>query len=155
MRMAADNASEHLCYRRAFRPRRRALQELASLMELPSPPEWVELRYLADGASAPYAAWQYRQGACQIKYKRFKISAFRGGDVDCLREAFSRRIERFRAGDEGFLPLPDCVIADGGQAHAYAAPSPPSGLDIPVFGLKGLRHRTKSLVLPDGREFFV
>lgn len=160
MRMAADNASEHLLLQEGRSGRNeRAMQELASLMGLPSPPEWVEIYDISQtsGFGAVCGMAVCRRGSpVKSKYKRFKISEFRGGDdPDSLREAFSRRVERFRAGDEAFIPLPDCVIADGGQAqvNALCAVVAENGLSIPVFGLKkDSRHRTKSLVLPDGRE---
>ena len=72
-----------------------------------------------------------------------------------MKEAVQRRIARFKAGDEGFSPLPDLILCDGalGQVHAVEEVLREEGISIPVLGLKkDTRHRTKSLVFSDGTE---
>lgn len=159
LHMAQINAAEHLLLQEGRAGHaERALQELASLMELAAPPEWMEIYDVSQtgGSFAVCGMAVYHRGRpVKAKYKKFKIAKARGGDdPDSLREAFLRRIERYKNGDEAFSPLPDCVIVDGGQAQVAAlAGSVPYGLSLPVFGLKkDSRHRTKALVLPDGRE---
>lgn len=89
------------------------------------------------------------------KYKKYRIRQTLGGDTDYMKEALSRRIVRYKEGDEGFTPLPDLILCDGGlgQIHAVEQVLRDEGLTIPVLGLKkDTRHRTKSLVYSDGTE---
>lgn len=72
-------------------------------------------------------------------YRRFRVQADVGGD-DCaaMRETLTRRFERAQAGDEGFLPLPDLLIVDGGIAQLNVALEVLAGLSldfIPTIGL--------------------
>lgn len=90
------------------------------------------------------------------KYKKYRIRQVLGrGDTDYMKEAVQRRIARFKDGDEGFIPLPDVILCDGGlaQIHAVEEVLREEGITLPVLGLKkDSRHRTKSLVWSDGRE---
>ncbi len=95
-------------------------------------------------------------GFMKSKYKKFKISDENAGD-DCasLSEAVSRRIKRYKNGDDGFSPLPQVIFADGGQSQLNAVKKVvmQEGVNIAVFGLKkDSRHRTKSLCFESGRE---
>lgn len=90
------------------------------------------------------------------KYKKYRIRQTLGrGDTDYMKEAVQRRIARFKEGDEGFAPLPDLILCDGGlaQIHAVEEALREEGISLPVLGLKkDSRHRTKSLVYSDGTE---
>ena len=90
------------------------------------------------------------------KYKKYRIRQVLGrGDTDYMKEAVQRRIARYQAGDEGFAPLPDVILCDGGlaQIHAVEQVLREAGILLPVLGLKkDSRHRTKSLVFSDGSE---
>lgn len=90
------------------------------------------------------------------KYKKYRIRQVLGrGDTDYMKEAVQRRIARFQEGDEGFCPLPDVILCDGGlaQIHAVEQVLREEGIVLPVLGLKkDSRHRTKSLVFSDGTE---
>lgn len=90
------------------------------------------------------------------KYKKYRIRQTLGrGDTDYMKEAVQRRIARYKEGDEGFLPLPDLILCDGGlaQIHAVEEVLREEGIVLPVLGLKkDSRHRTKSLVYSDGTE---
>lgn len=90
------------------------------------------------------------------KYKKYRIRQTLGrGDTDYMKEAVQRRIRRFKEGDEGFAPLPDLILCDGGlaQIHAVEEVLREEGVSLPVLGLKkDSRHRTKSLVFSDGTE---
>ena len=83
--------------------------------------------------------------------------------VGCYSELWSkvgfdkiqRRIARYKEGDAGFAPLPDLILCDGAlaQIHAVEQVLRKEGVSLPVLGLKkDSRHRTKSLVFPDGAE---
>lgn len=93
------------------------------------------------------------------KYKRFKIEKTLGNDDTAyMKEAVTRRLQRFYDGDENFAPLPDVIICDGGlgQIHAVDAAVSAFGAKITVIGLKkDSRHRTKSVVFKDGRELLL
>ena len=72
-----------------------------------------------------------------------------------MKEAVQRRIARYKEGDAGFTPLPDLILCDGAlaQIHAVEQVLREEGVSLPVLGLKkDSRHRTKSLVFPDGAE---
>lgn len=90
------------------------------------------------------------------QYKKFKIErSFGIDDTACMKEAVYRRLKRFADGDEHFTPLPDLIVCDGGltQVHAVEAAVASLQMTIPVIGFKkDMRHRTKSVVFPDGSE---
>ncbi|MBQ5742840.1 MAG: excinuclease ABC subunit C [Clostridia bacterium] len=90
------------------------------------------------------------------KYKKYRIKQVLGrGDTDYMKEAVQRRMVRYKEGDEGFTPLPDVILCDGGlaQIHAVEQVLKEEGIVLPVLGLKkDSRHRTKSLVFSDGTE---
>ncbi len=90
------------------------------------------------------------------KYKKFKIKKEYGfDDTAHMKEAFRRRLDRFREGDESFSPLPELVICDGalGQIHALESILKEYDTYIKVIGLKkDSKHRTKAIVFSDGRE---
>lgn len=89
-------------------------------------------------------------------YRRFKVkSKKRQDDYGSMAEVVSRRIKRYLAGDEKFLPLPDIMLIDGGANHASVAGKTLADLNItlPVFGMvKDEKHKTRALVSPDGEE---
>lgn len=72
-------------------------------------------------------------------YRRFRIKSAAGGDdLISMREALTRRFERAKAEDPGFLPLPDLLIIDGGitQLNVALEVLNEQGLDyIPAVGL--------------------
>ena len=89
-------------------------------------------------------------------YRKFKINQLLGfGDTDYMKEALTRRLERFKANDEKFMPLPNLIICDGGlaQIHALQQVLAEQEIDIKVIGFKkDTKHKTKAIVLSDGRE---
>ena len=89
-------------------------------------------------------------------YRRFKIRAKKGqDDYASMAEVVTRRINRYLAGDEKFLPLPDIMLIDGGVNHASVVQKTLVEQDVklPVFGMvKDDRHKTRALVTPGGEE---
>lgn len=89
-------------------------------------------------------------------YKRFKIKGLDNqDDYHSMHQVISRRFQRYIDGDEGFQELPDILLIDGGVTHAETACKALQalGLNIPTYGMvKDDRHRTRSLVTPDGME---
>lgn len=73
-------------------------------------------------------------------------------DCASMAEAVERRIKRGLDGDESFLPLPDLILADGGetQVGAVKAVLQKLSVDIPVFGMvKDRHHKTRTLTSGD------
>jgi len=89
-------------------------------------------------------------------YRRFKIKLKRGqDDYSGMAEVVTRRIKRFLAGDEKFMPLPDVMLIDGGANHASVISKvlTETGVVLPVFGMvKDDKHKTRALVAPGGEE---
>ena len=96
---------------------------------------------------------------CKDRYRKFKIGKYEGrDDTAFMAEAVHRRICRYIEKDEKFMPLPDLIICDGGagQIHAVENAVRSCGIDLPVIGLKkDSKHKTKSVVFPDGRELLL
>ena len=92
-------------------------------------------------------------------YKRFKLEGMANqDDYASMRQTLTRRFERYLSADPGFNEAPDLLLIDGGIIHAQTALSVLESLylSIPVFGMvKDDRHRTRSLVTPDGLEIAI
>ena len=93
---------------------------------------------------------------CKSAYKRFQINEMDGqDDYASMYQVLTRRLTHFVYGDDGFSERPDLLLIDGGVNHANVAVAALDALDIkiPVFGMvKDDRHRTRSLVTPEGLE---
>lgn len=153
--MCRDNAAEYLARRDGSSGRTvRALDELAALLGLATPPMRIECYDISHTAgSQPVAGMVVFVGGKPKKsaYRRFTVDAAHGGDdVAALREVVDRRIKEYLQGsqDEAFGTLPDLILLDGGQMQV-AAVQPllqQAGIDVPLFGLvKDARHRTRAI----------
>ena len=93
------------------------------------------------------------------EYKRFKVDGLPGqDDYASMHQVLTRRFAHYKAGDKGFEKTPDLLLIDGGVAHANTAVDALSalGLHMKVLGMvKDDRHRTRSLVAPDGKEIAI
>ena len=89
-------------------------------------------------------------------YKHFKVEGLSDqDDYASMRQVVYRRFAHYVQGDTGFSEKPDLLLIDGGVNHANIALQvlQELSLDIPVFGMvKDDRHRTRSLVSPQGKE---
>lgn len=85
-------------------------------------------------------------------YRRFKIETVAGADdYASMQEVIERRVKRALTGDEGFLPLADLMLIDGGKGHVQAVRNVLEriGVEIAVVGMaKDDSHRTRALVYP-------
>ncbi len=91
-------------------------------------------------------------------YKRFKIDLAGQDDYASMHQVLFRRFEHYKAGDKGFDTAPDLLLIDGGVNHANVAVEVLRALNLslPVFGMvKDDRHRTRSLVTPQGHEIAI
>ncbi len=89
-------------------------------------------------------------------YRRFKIKTVDGpNDYASLQEMLYRRLRRAKAGDPGFVTLPDLILMDGGLGQVTSAKKVLAAMDIqiPVLGMaKDESHRTRALVNEKGQE---
>lgn len=92
-------------------------------------------------------------------YKRFSLRDLENqDDYASMHQVVFRRFTHMKAGDKGFEQPPDLILIDGGIVHAQTALDVLRQLDIhiPVFGMvKDERHRTRSLVTPEGQEISI
>ena len=92
-------------------------------------------------------------------YKRFSVRDLENqDDYASMHQVVFRRFTHMKAGDKGFEQPPDLILIDGGIVHAQTALDVLRQLDIhiPVFGMvKDDRHRTRSLVTPEGQEISI
>ena len=95
-------------------------------------------------------------------YRTFTIRETKGApdDYASMKEALRRRLDHIlNPTGSGFGETPpDLILLDGGkgQVSAVLPVVAASGLAIPVFGMvKDDRHRTRSLVTPQGNEIAI
>lgn len=90
------------------------------------------------------------------EYKHFKIQDLvEQDDYASMHQVVYRRFKDYLDQKSGFQTLPDLLLIDGGVTHAQTAQKALQSLSltVPIFGMvKDDRHRTRSLVTPDGRE---
>jgi excinuclease ABC subunit C len=126
LELVAHNAE--LALRERAAPERaddRALRELQALLQLQSFPRRLEAYDISNfqGREAVGSMVVFSDGlAKKSEYRRFRIQTAAGpDDYQMIAEVLKRRVERARGGDEGFLPLPDLILIDGGKGQLSAA----------------------------------
>ena len=137
-----------------------ALDELARLLGLPSPPEYIEAYDISHTAGSENVAGMvvFKNGnPYKSAYKRFMIKGFSGqDDYASMAEVLTRRLQRYtdeKETGEGFGRLPDLILLDGGQGQVNAVLPVMTqfGLNIPLFGMvKDNRHRTRAIARGGG-----
>ncbi|HZK39182.1 MAG TPA: excinuclease ABC subunit UvrC [Clostridia bacterium] len=137
-----------------------ALDELAGLLGLPSPPEYIEAYDISHTAGSDNVAGMvvFKNGLpFKSAYKRFMIKGFTGqDDYASMAEVLTRRFQRYvdeKASGKGFGKLPDLILLDGGQGQVNAVlpVMEQFGLTIPLFGMvKDNRHRTRAIAQGGG-----
>ena len=159
--MCKSNANEHIAqYQGRLGKEMQALSELAELLNLPSPPEYIESYDISHTFGADNVAGMvvFHNGRPMKKaYKRFSIKGFDGqNDVGSMNEVLTRRFEHYESEqgtDSTFAIKPDLILLDGGQPQVNAVlPVIKSmNLDIPVFGMvKDSKHRTRAIATSGG-----
>jgi len=168
--LCRQNAVEKLAHR-IGRPGKgiAALEELARLLGLPAPPQYIEAYDISHTAGADNVAGMvvFRGGApLKAAYKRFAIKGFSGqDDYASMAEVLDRRFRRYaemrnekpECRNEGFGILPDLILLDGGigQVHAVEPVLASHGLSIPLFGMvKDSRHKTRAIASGGGEIAF-
>lgn len=159
MKLCSGNAAEKLAQSLGRSGKTvAALDELASLLGLESPPEYIESYDIShtDGADNVAGMIVFKGGKPQKSaYRRFEIKGFSGqDDYRSMAEVLTRRFneyenEKHNNPSEGFGKKPDLILLDGGigQVNAVKPVLEAFGLtDIPLFGMvKDNKHRTRAI----------
>ncbi len=158
--MCIRNANEHLAQNEGRLGREfAALEELASLLGLKKPPEYIESYDISHTFGADNVAGMvvFHNGRpMKSAYKRFAIKGFDGqNDVGSMNEVLTRRFNHYYNDEEGstFKILPDLILLDGGQpqVHAVLPIIEKMGLNVPIFGMvKDNKHRTRAIAFGGG-----
>lgn len=163
--MCRSNAAERVARRTGMSGHdAAALDELARLLGLPTPPVRIESYDISNtGGEDNVAGMVVFENGRPFKaaYRKFKIKTVMGqDDYGSMREVLTRRMDEYEAHkgeDNGFGTLPDLILLDGGKGHVSAVkPVVDSyGYAIPVFGMvKDSHHRTRAIAL-DGGEIAI
>lgn len=160
LNMCIKNANEHLAQNEGRLGREfAALEELASLLELPKPPEYIESYDISHTFGADNVAGMvvFHNGRpMKSAYKRFAVKGFDGqNDVGSMNEVLTRRFNHYYNDEDGstFKILPDLILLDGGQPQVNAVLPVISkmNLSVPVFGMvKDNKHRTRAIAFGGG-----
>ena len=163
--MCRQNAAEKLAQRHGHLGHElSALDELASLLGLSAPPEYIESYDISNLMGSENVAGMvvFRSGRpLKSAYRKFAIKGFVGqDDYASMHEVLTRRFEEyFKLKDtgEGFGRLPDLILLDGGKGQVAAVRPVLKrfGLDIPLFGMvKDGSHRTRAIT-DEGQEISI
>ncbi|MCL2056326.1 MAG: excinuclease ABC subunit UvrC [Oscillospiraceae bacterium] len=165
VKMAGTNAAQLLAQKSQRTGRElSALDELARLLGLESPPAYIEAYDISNmGTEAVVGGMVVFRDGRPLKsaYRKFNIKTVSGADdYASMREVLSRRLSRYaeeKDTSEGFGRLPDLILLDGGKGHVGTVEPlvREMGHSIPVFGMvKDDRHRTRAIA-GDGGEIAV
>ncbi len=133
----------------------KANEELAAILNLPSPPRVIEGVDISNtqGTNAVGSVVVFRDDRpVKNQYRRFRIRTVSGpNDFAMIEEVLARRVQGLL---EKGLPLPDLVLVDGGKGQLSAALRAYHQFDreIPILGLA---KRTDTLYYLDGREISI
>lgn len=160
LNMCIKNANEHLAQNEGRLGREfAALEELAVLLGLPKPPEYIESYDISHTFGADNVAGMvvFHNGRpMKSAYKRFSVKGFDGqNDVGSMNEVLTRRFNHYYNDEEGstFKILPDLILLDGGQpqVNAVLPVIQKMKLSVPVFGMvKDSKHRTRAIAYGGG-----
>lgn len=164
MDLARKNAREEIVRSETTGQRRqKSLELFGSMMGLSQTPTTFEAYDISNlaGTNTVGSMIVFENGQPKrSRYRRFRIESVADGqdDYKAMEEMLTRRLQRWKDGDEKFSPLPSVFMIDGGLGHVRIAKGVLErfGCETPVFGMvKDDHHRTRGLVAPDGREFSI
>lgn len=164
MDLARKNAREEIVRSETTGQRRqKSLELFGSMMGLSQTPTTFEAYDISNlaGTNTVGSMIVFENGQPKrSRYRRFRIESVADGqdDYKAMEEMLTRRLKRWKDGDEKFSPLPSVFMIDGGLGHVRIAKGVLErfGCETPVFGMvKDDHHRTRGLVAPDGREFSI
>lgn len=158
--MCIQNANEHLAQNEGRLGKEfAALEELAKLLGLPKPPEYIESYDISHTFGADNVAGMvvFHNGRpMKSAYKKFSIKGFDGqNDVGSMNEVLMRRFHHYYNDEAGstFKILPDLILLDGGQpqVNAVLPVIEKMNINVPVFGMvKDNKHRTRAIAFGGG-----
>ncbi|MBP3626921.1 MAG: excinuclease ABC subunit UvrC [Clostridia bacterium] len=152
--MCLNNAAENLSDKIQRTGRETtALNELADLLGLSSPPRYIEAYDISNTAGSENVAAMivFKDGRpFKSSYRRFKIKTFVGqDDYRSMSEVLDRRFDEYKKGnDEAFSVLPDLILLDGGKGQISAVKPvlEKHNIDVALFGMvKDSKHRTRAI----------
>lgn len=135
-----------------------ALNELAKLLGLSNPPQYIEAYDISNTSGSDNVAGMivFKDGKpYKTNYRKFKIKGFLGqDDYRSMAEVLNRRFNEYEKGeDTAFSTLPDLILLDGakGQINAVLPILNKYNLNIPIFGMvKDSKHRTRAIATTGG-----
>lgn len=158
--LCIKNANEHLAQHQGrLGKEMAALEELAQLLGMPKPPEYIESYDISHTFGADNVAGMvvFHNGRPMKKaYKKFAIKGFDGqNDVGSMNEVLTRRFNHYYKDEEGstFKILPDLILLDGGQpqVNAVLPVIKQMNINVPIFGMvKDSKHRTRAIAFDGG-----
>lgn len=152
--MCLNNAADNLSSKTERNGREMsALNELATLLGLSSPPRYIEAYDISNTAGSENVAGMvvFKDGRpFKAAYKKFKIKSFSGqDDFRSMSEVLDRRFSEYEKGeDEYFSVLPDLILLDGGKGQMSAVQPiiEKYKIDVSMFGMvKDSKHRTRAV----------
>ena len=163
--MALANAAQHLAHKLERTGKElAALDELARLLNLTAPPQYIEAYDISNLGSETIVGGMvvFEDGRpLRSAYKKFNMKTVTGvDDYGSMREMLQRRFSRYQNPEEqdpGFRRLPDLILLDGGKGHVSAVEPllREMGLNIPVFGMvKDSAHKTRAIA-GEGEEISI
>ena len=160
--LANKNAQEEAERVTGKEERVNAVLELLGKMLSMDPPKRIESYDISNISGTDIVASMvvFQDGkAKKSEYKKFKLEGLEDqDDYASMYQVLTRRFSHYKAADKGFSEAPDLLLIDGGVNHAAVAVKALEelGLSFPIFGMvKDDRHRTRSLVTPDGMEIAI
>jgi len=148
--MACENAKNIALHSREVTQKSDSLLlELAEILQLEVLPERIEAYDISNTGDSHITCGMIvlENGVFRKRdYRSFNIKNESQDDYSAMREALSRRVAH--SDDEGFPPLPDLILLDGGKGHVSTIRELfcSLGITIPVFGMvKDSFHKTRSL----------
>lgn len=155
--LAISNSREELI-RSKYKYRNKTLEllgEKLNMKEVPLRIEAYDISHIS-GSDMVGAMIVFKDGRpLKRDYRKFRLNNQVIDDASNIKEVITRRLERYKQGDEKFIELPDLFLIDGGINQTRAAKSvlDEYGIDIPVVGMvKDKRHKTRALILSGGTE---
>ena len=162
IRLAEKNAREEILRVETSQERRvkslELLGQMTGMDELPHILEAYDISNFAGQDTVGSMVVFEDAKPARSRYRKFRIETAAQGQDDyaSMTEVLTRRLQRWKDGDEKFSPLPSAFLIDGGLGHVRTAQRvlDQFGVTTPCFGMvKDDHHRTRGLVAPDGREF--
>lgn len=128
--------------------------ELAALLALPAPPDWIEGFDISNisGTFAVASMVSFRKGKPdRSNYRRFKMKSVEGqNDFACMAETIRRRYTRLVR--EGSGEVPKLILIDGGKGQLSAACVELEKLGLSQIPIIGLAKEFEEIYRPGQKD---